>query len=513
MNMILYGLSIFVGALVLLIVVTGYVKAAPDEAVIISGLKKHKRFLIGQAGVRIPFFERKDHLALGLIPIDVKTSSSVPTADYINIMVDAIVNIKISIEPEKLEHATKNFLNLPGETIGKIAREVLEGNMREIVGKMTLQEMVNDRQKFAELVKNNSEPDLASMGLDIISFNVQNFTDNESVIMNLGIDNIEQIRKSAQIARAEAERDIAMAQAAANSKANEAKVKAEQEIAERENELIIKQSELKKLSDSKKAEAEAAGEIQKQEQRKTIEENTVKAEIAKQQQIIILKEKEAEAAEQALNAQVKKKAEAAKFEAQQQADAGLYKRQKEAEAAAYEETKRAEALKTQAEAAAYQETKKAEAARFTAEQEAAGIRARGQAEAEAIKLKALAEAEGVKAKVLSEAEGIDKKAEAMKKMGEAAILEMYFNSLPELAKHIAEPLSKVEKIVMYGDGNNTKMMKDIIGTANQIFDGAAEATGVDIKSIISGFLGGKAAGSADKGGNAAGRNETAGGGE
>ena len=252
MNMILYGLSIFVGALLLLIVVTGYVKAAPDEAVIISGLKKHKRFLIGQAGVRIPFFERKDHLALGLIPIDVKTSSSVPTADYINIMVDAIVNIKISIEPEKLEHATKNFLNLPGETIGKIAREVLEGNMREIVGKMTLQEMVNDRQKFAELGKNNSEPDLASMGLDIISFNVQNFTDNESVIMNLGIDNIEQIRKSAQIARAEAERDIAMAQAAANSKANEAKVKAEQEIAERENELIIKQSELKKLSDSKR---------------------------------------------------------------------------------------------------------------------------------------------------------------------------------------------------------------------------------------------------------------------
>ena len=106
---------------------------------------------------------------------------------------------------------------MPSENIGAIAREVLEGNMREIVGKMSLQEMVNDRQKFAELVKNNAEPDLASMGLDIISFNVQNFTDNESVIMNLGIDNIAQIRKSAQIARAEAERDIAMAQAAAEA--------------------------------------------------------------------------------------------------------------------------------------------------------------------------------------------------------------------------------------------------------------------------------------------------------
>ena len=264
------GIYIALGCLVLaliIIILTGYVKAAPDEAIIISGLKKQKRFLIGRAGIRIPFFERKDSLALGLIPIDVKTSSSVPTADYINIMVDAIVNIKISIEREKLEHATKNFLNLPSENIGAIAREVLEGNMREIVGKMSLQEMVNDRQKFAELVKNNAEPDLASMGLDIISFNVQNFTDSESVITNLGIDNIEQIRKTAQIARAEAERDIAMAQANANSKANEAKVRADQEIAERENQLAIKKAELKKLSDSKEAEAAAAGKIQEQEQR------------------------------------------------------------------------------------------------------------------------------------------------------------------------------------------------------------------------------------------------------
>lgn len=476
----LYILTVCLVGLLALIIVIGYVKAAPDEAIIISGLKKQKRFLIGRAGIRVPFFERKDSLALGLIPIDVKTSSSVPTADYINIMVDAIVNIKISIEKDKLENATQNFLNLPPVQIGSIAREVLEGNMREIVGKMSLQEMVNDRQKFAELVKNNAEPDLASMGLDIISFNVQNFTDSESVITNLGIDNIEQIRKTAQIARAEAERDIAMAQANANSKANEAKVKAEQEIAERENQLAIKKAELKKLSDSKDAEAAAAGKIQEQEQRKTIEENTIKAEIAKQEQIIVLKEKEAEAMEQSLDAQIKKKAEADKFAAEQRADANLYTRKKDAEAAAYEQKQQAEALKA-----------KAEADRYIAEQEAAGIKAKGIAEAEAIKLTALAEAEGIKAKVLSEAEGIDKKAEAMKKMGEAAVLEMYFNALPEVARNLAEPLSKVEKIVMYGDGNSTKLMKDIIGTANQIFDGTGEATGFDIKSLLAGFLGGK----------------------
>lgn len=467
---------------VIAIILTGYLKAAPDEAIIISGLKKRKRFLIGRAGIKIPFFERADYLFLGLIPIDVKTSSSVPTADYINIMADAIVNIKISTDETKLEQATKNFLNLNPTNIGAIAREVLEGNMREIVGKMSLKEMVNDRQKFAELVKNNAEPDLAAMGLDIISFNVQNFNDDESVIANLGIDNIEQIRKSAQIARAEAERDIAKAQANANSQANEAKVKAAQEIAERENQLVIKQAELKKQSDTKKAEADAAGEIQKQEQRKTIEENTVKAEIAKQQQLITLKEKEVEVVEQALNAEIKKRAEAEKFEAQQKADAELYTRQKAAEAAVYEEKQKAEALKAQA-----------EAAKYSAQQEAEGIKARGEAEAEAIKLKALAEAEGIKAKVLSEAEGIDKKAEAMKKMGEAAILEMYFNALPEVAKNLAEPLSKVEKIVMYGDGNNTKMMKDIIDTANQVLDGASEAVGFDVKSIVGGFLGGKIA--------------------
>ena len=127
---------------------------------------------------------------LRLIPIDVKTSNAVPTADYININVDATVNVKISNESEKLRLAAENFLNKNTEYIAGVAREVLEGNVREIVGKMKLEEMVSDRQKFATLVKENAEPDLAAMGLDIISFNVQNFVDGNEVIENLGIDNI-----------------------------------------------------------------------------------------------------------------------------------------------------------------------------------------------------------------------------------------------------------------------------------------------------------------------------------
>ena len=179
------GMVIPIVAIVLVVVgllVAGYVKASPDRAYIISGLRKEPKVLIGKAGIKIPFLEKKDELNLQLIPIDVKTSSAVPTADYININVDAAVNVKVSSDNTRLQLAAQNFLNKPVDYIGSVAREVLEGNMREIVGKMNLEEMVSDRQKFAELVKENAEPDLAAMGLDIVSFNVQNFVDENGVI-------------------------------------------------------------------------------------------------------------------------------------------------------------------------------------------------------------------------------------------------------------------------------------------------------------------------------------------
>lgn len=460
-----------VAVLLLLIFLTGYVKASPDTAIIISGLRRNPKVLIGKAGIKIPFLERKDELNLQLIPIDVKTSNAVPTADYININVDATVNVKISDNEERLKLAAQNFLNKNAEYIGRVAREVLEGNVREIVGKMALEEMVSDRQKFASLVKENAEPDLAAMGLDIISFNVQNFVDGNGVIENLGVDNIVKIQKNAAISRAESEKEIAKAQANAKREANEAEVNAESEIAKKKNELAIQKAELKREADIKQAEADAAYKIQEEEQRKTVEITTANANIAKQEKEILLKQREAEVMEQSLDAQVKKKAEADKFAKQQQADAALYERQREAEAKKFETEKEAEAMKAQA-----------EAKKFTMEQEAEGIRTKG-----------LAEAEAIRAKAVAEAEGIEKKAEAMTKMGEAAVLEMYFKALPEVVKNAAEPLSSVDKITMYGDGNSSKLMKDVMGTVVQITDGLKEATGVDLQAVLSGFLAGKVA--------------------
>lgn len=437
--------------LILVIIFTGYVKAPPDQAYIISGLRKESRVVIGKASVKIPFLERLDRLNLKLIPVDIKTSTAVPTADYININVDAAVNVKISNETAKLRLAAQNFLNQPTEYISNIAREVLEGNMREIVGRMNLQEMVGDRQKFAELVKENAGPDLAAMGLDVVSFNVQNFTDANGIIDDLGIDNITKIKKNAAIAKAESERDIEIAQAAANKEANDAKVKAETEIAVKNNEMIIRKADLKRSADIKMAEADAAYQIQQEEQRKTIEITSSNADIAKREKEAELAEREIALQEKKLDAEIKKKADAEKYRAQQMAEAELIQRQREADAKRYEAEQTALAKKAEA-----------DAVKYAMEQEAEGIRAKG----------------------IAEAEAIQKKAEAQKAMGEASILEMYLNALPEVVKNAAEPLSKTDRIVMYGDGNSTKLVNDVMNTTSQVNEALKETTGIDLKDVI-----------------------------
>lgn len=456
--------------LLIIIIVSGYCKAPPDEAYIISGLRK--RVLIGKAGIKVPFLERLDKLSLKLISVDVKTATSVPTADYINVRVDSVVNVKISDKSDKLALAAQNFLNQNSAYICGVAREVLEGNVREIVGQMSLQDMVNDRKKFAEKVQDNAAPDLAAMGLEIVSFNVQNLTDEQGLIENLGIDNTTKIQKTAAITKAEAERDIQIAQAKASKESNDARVQAETEIAQRNNELAIRKAELKKQSDIKQAEADAAYDIQQQEQRKTIEVTSSMADIAKTEQDVLLHAKQAEVQEQALNAEVKKKADADRYRREQEAQASLFQRSKQAEAELFEQQKEAEAQKA-----------RAEAMKFAKLQEAEGIRAVGEAEANAIRAKALAEAEG-----------LNKKAEAMQKMQEAAVLQMYFEVLPQIAQAIAEPLSNVGNITMYGEGNTSKMVEDITKSTNQVSAGMLDGIGIDLKSMINSFITGKAIG-------------------
>lgn len=336
---------------------------------------------------------------------------------------------------------------------------------------ITLKEICNDRKKFGDEVQSKAQTDMNALGIQIISCNIQRVTDENSLINSLGQDNMSKIQKDAAIAKAEAERDIAIAQAQAAKASNDAQVEADMHIAQKQNDLAIKQSELKVQEDTKKAEADAAYTIQQQEQQRSIETATVNAQIAKAEREAELKSREVEVKKQSLDAEVRAAADADRYKKEQEAQAALYQRQKEAEAVRYEQEQAAEAAK-----------KAAEAARFAREQEAAGIAAVGQAEAEAIRAKALAEAEG-----------IDKKAEAMKKYGEGAIIELVMNALPEIAKNVAEPLSKVDKITMYGEGNSAKLLGDIINGTTQVTEGITAGMGIDIRSLIAGAVGGKLA--------------------
>ena len=295
--------------LLVIIVSCGYIKAPPDMAYIISGIRKKPRVLIGQAGIKIPFFERMDKLSLGAVQIDVKTRTAVPTAEYINVRVDSTVAVRVGRTDEMIALAAQNFLNINRETIGTKINDLLEGNVREIVGQMKLTEMVSDRKAFSDKVQANVVPDLAKFGLELVSFNVQNFSDEGGVIDNLGIDNVEQIRKGAAIAKSNATREIAEVEAQNDKAMNEARVNAATEVAEKQTEFAIKKAKMQEEADTAQAKADAAKKIEAENQRKQHEIATANANLARQEKEIELKEREVAITERKLEAEIKKKAE------------------------------------------------------------------------------------------------------------------------------------------------------------------------------------------------------------
>lgn len=441
---------VIIVALLIILCINSYVKAPPDMAYVISGLHKAPRILVGKAGFKLPFFERLDKLSLGAIQIDVKTGSAVPTAEYINVRVDSTVSVRVGQSHEMIALAAQNFLNVSKDEIARKINDLLEGNIREIVGGMRLVEMIGDRKAFSEKVQENAVPDLARYGLELITFNVQNFIDDNEVITNLGIDNVAQISKNAAIARSNAEREVEVAKAENAKQANDAKVKAAEDIAKRDADLAIRKAELKRAVDTQKAQADAAQAIEAENQRKLRDVAATDANIARAEREAELKQREIQLKEYELTALVRKQADADKYAAEKEAEANLIRRQREAEAKKYEMEQQALAIKAQA-----------EADRYAAEQKAAGIAAVGEAEATAI----------------------EKKAEAQKKMGDASIIEMTLRALPEMVANAAAPMEKADKITIYGTDGGTKIVKDTTNMVTQVMS-ALKDSGIDINQII-----------------------------
>lgn len=449
----------------------GYVKAPTDEVVIISGLRKEPKIITGRSSVKWPFLQRIDRLSLKMLSVDVKTSKTIPTLDYINIMVDSVATVKISLQDEMIRHAAENFLNKDSKYINDMVVNVLEGNLREIIGSMKLVDIMNDRKTFATKVQENAAVDMAKMGLEIVSFNIQNIDDaGLGVIENLGIANTVAIRQNAEISRANAEKEIAVAQALAKQEANDARVTSETIIATKNNELQIKQADLKVQADTKKAEADAAYEIQKQEQMKTIEIKTADALIAKQEKEVQIKEQEAAVQEQQLNASIRKQADAERYRLQQLAEAQRFQTQQAADADKYKRIAEAEARLAEK------------------QKEAEAVRVAGEAEAAATKAKGLAEAEAIKAKGEAEAAAMDKKAEALKKYGQAAMTQMVVEKLPEMAKAIAEPLAAIDKVTIIDSGNGESGVGSIggyvPGVLAKTIESVRETTGFDLTDVM-----------------------------
>ena len=432
----------------LIFILSGYVKASPDVAIIVSGLKKTPKVLIGRAGFKLPFLEKVDHLHLGQISVDIKTDTYIPTNDFINVKVDAIAKVRVDTSPEGMLKAERNFLIKEPEDIALELQDSLQGNMREIIGTLDLKTINNDRDSFSDQVMAKASKDMEKLGIEILSCNIQNVIDENGLINDLGMDNTSKIKKDAQIAKAEADRDVAIAKAKADKAANDARVDAETQIAQRNNELAIRQVELKLESDKKIAMADAAYEIQKQEQEKSIQTATVNAQIARAERQAELKKKEVEVREQELTASIEKQADANRYASEQEAEANLIRLRKEAEAKKY-----------------------------LAQMEAEAIEAKGKAEAEAIRQKGIAEAEAM-----------EKKAEAYQKYNGAAMAEMMIKIMPELAAQIAKPISAIDKVTIYDSGNGESGVSQVSGNMpvimKQVFDTMSEATGVDLKEIM-----------------------------
>lgn len=492
--------AIVILALIALIVVikSCWKVAGTNEVLIISGLGKVRRKSGGGTFV-IPLVQKVQRMTLENIQVDFTSRNEIPTKDAIHVLVDAVANMSISVDPERQAIAASKFAGYNIQQIRDIVIPVLEGNIREIISQTNFEDLIRgDKKAFSELVMENVTPNLADLGIDLTTFNIQNFSDKNGVIRDLGIENIEKIKKEASIAAAKAKAEVAIEQANADKLANDAKVQAATEIAEKQTQFAIRKAELQKQADTEQAKADAAKKIEAENQRKAEEIATANANLARQEKEIELKAREVEIKERALEAEIKKTAEAQKYAEQQKADAKLYMVQKQSEAELYERERKAEAEKVEA-------MKKAEAdlALATAQAEAEkklaeAIKAKGEAEAAAEEARGLARAKAIQAEAEAEAKGMMEKAEALKQYGDAARQQMeletqkvLYEQLPAIAEAIGKGYNGANIHLIGNDSG--QLAGNIMGNMTQIIEGFKGSTGIDPTAFISGMLGAKVA--------------------
>ncbi|MEH7416504.1 flotillin family protein [Neobacillus drentensis] len=479
---------IIIGVVVLILLaligvfITKYKTAGPDEALIVTGsFLGNRNVHVDESGNKIkiirgggsfilPVFQQAKPLSLLSSKLEV-TTPEVYTEQGVPVMADGVAIIKIGGSISEIATAAEQFLGKPKEDRENEAREVLEGHLRSILGSMTVEEIYKNRDKFSQEVQRVASQDLAKMGLVIVSFTIKDVRDKNGYLDSLGKPRIAQVKRDADIATAEAEKETRIKKAEAAKEAKRNELERATEIAEAEKINQLKIAEFRREQDIAKARADQAYDLESARAKQDVTEQEMQIKIIERQKQIELEEKEILRRERQYDSEVKKKADADRYSVEQSAAANKAKEIAEAEANKY----RIEAM---------------------AKAEAERIRLDGLAKAEAQKAQGSTEAEIIRLKGLAEAEAKEKIAEAFEQFGQAAILDMIIKMLPEYAKQVAAPLSNIDKITVVDTGGAS----GVNGGANKITSYATNlmatlqeslkaSSGIDVKELIENYSG------------------------
>src|SRR5216117_2194187 len=465
-----------VGAFVILwMVLSRYTKVGPNEVLIVSG-KKHRyadpdgtvktrgfRIVKGGGTFVYPVVEKVDILSLELLTIDVQTPE-VYTSKGVPVKVDGVAQIKVKGDDISIATAAEQFLGKNTDEIRNIATQTLEGHLRAILGTMTVEEIYQNRDAFASKVQEVAAGDMANMGLGIVSFTIRDIRDSQGYLDALGKPRIAQVKRDAQIAQAEADRDAMIKSSQAQQAGQEAKFVADTKIAEAQRDYQSNVAQYQAAVYQKKAESDLAYDLQKYKTGQLVKAEEVQVQIIEKQKQIELQQQEILRKQRELEANVQKPADAERYKVETLAYARKF--QLETEAAGT-----------------------ASAAKATGFASADVAKATGLAEAEANKARGLAEAAIIEAQGRAQAEAMKQKAESFKQYNEAAVIELIVRVLPEIAGKISEPLSKTERMVIINNGNGdgggaSKITGDVTQIMSQLPPVLESLTGVSFAKLL-----------------------------
>jgi flotillin len=452
-----------------------YTKVGPNQVLVVSGWKYRitepdgtvvrRGFRIRKGGGTfvIPFMEKVDILSLELLTIDVQTPE-VYTSKGVPVKVDGVAQIKVKGDDVSIATAAEQFLSKQTDEIKNIATQTLEGHLRAILGTMTVEDIYQNRDAFASKVQEVAAGDMANMGLTIVSFTIRDIRDGQGYLEALGKPRIAQVKRDAQIAQAEADRDAMIRSSQAVQAGQEAKFQADSKIAAAQRDYQSNVAQYQAAVNQKKAEADLAYDLQKFKTGQLVKAEEIQVSIIEKQKQIELQQQEIQRKQRELEAMVQKPADAERYRVETLANAKKF--QLETEAAGT-----------------------ASATKATGFANADVAKATGIAEAEANKARGLAEAAIIEAQGSATAEAMKLKAESFKQYNEAAVIEMIVRVLPDVAGKISEPLAKTEKIVIINSGNGpgggaSKVTGDITTIISQLPPVLESLTGVKFEKLL-----------------------------